>query len=112
MKDFKAIQFTHYKDFINDVYEKKKSSISDYSYRRFAMELSIASSTLSEILSGKHIPSIKTMRKIGSKLKLESEEVEHLVDLALLHSPYAEDIRANAKHRIIRRQKLRIPIDA
>lgn len=94
-----------YKLIIQKVYQERLKSDPLHSRKKFAQDLKISSSTLSELLNSKHVPSITVIRKIASGLGLTNQETEHLVDLTLLVSPYGRDSREKAFARIKNRQK-------
>lgn len=100
------IQSMDYKEIIGIIYQERLLLEPSYSLRKFATDLQISSSTLSELLNNKHVPSIAITRKIAKCLKLTEEEAEHLVDLTLLVSPYGRDLRERALSRIKRRQRI------
>jgi transcriptional regulator with XRE-family HTH domain len=72
----------NYKDLIEQKYTEKINKNPRYSLRSFAKQLEIDPGALSQILSGKRIPSYKMMQKFVSKLSLTDKQrkiFEHTV---------------------------------
>jgi transcriptional regulator with XRE-family HTH domain len=93
-----------YKSVINHFFKLRISNNPKYSLRKYAADLQLSPSSLSELLNNKHVPSVMTARKIAVNLNLTKEESEHFIDLALLQSPYSDNLRNESMKRIQMRQ--------
>ncbi len=89
-----------YRSFLREVLADRTNKNPKYSLRAMAKNLGFASSSLSEVMTGKSGFSLPSARKIAAKLELSSEETEYLCLLVQLESSEDPEIRESLLTRL------------
>ena len=75
---------TECKEYFEREFSQRKLRSSSYSKRAFARDLNLAPSTLIEFFKGRPSISKDRVKELGIKIKLDSHNLEHLLDLYLI----------------------------
>lgn len=70
---------SHWINFIEDAFQRKKGNNSAYSYRAFSRDISVSQSVLSRVLAGKKKLTPEIALRIGLGLKLPNEQIVALL---------------------------------
>ncbi len=91
--------------YLQDELSLRQNRNPNYSLRAFARDLEMSPSFLCEFLAGRQGLSLARVRSIGSRLKLENEQIEHLWDLVEARFGRTKDAKSAASIRVSQRRK-------
>lgn len=92
-----VFQHKEYKEFLRDRFGERCAAISSYSLRRFAIDLGVSVSRLSEILNGPQGLSNRTAEKIATRLNLNPDESRMFGLLVAARNPKSSEMRRKAQ---------------
>ncbi len=95
-----------FRDLLRAQFTARSQKNRRYSMRSFARDLGVSPATLSETMSGRHVPSAKTASQIALALKWSAAQKQLFLDLVQAEHPRSRRTRESARSRIDARSQM------